>query len=821
MSFVDNALDRFGLMRKPEPEFQEEAEDSQEDLDSYLTGDGLTNEERQTSSNVQAVQNNLIRSISNPASFKRTIRAREYSTIVAHNFRNHLLVDSAYYDGLDEAVDKDPDIEPMIDLFIATMHRRGWELKPANVPDMTPSDKELASQIRDAVHKAITEIPSRLFDLDYILDWLPKGAALHGFSVHEIIWDTSNPDLFVPCAVPHRHPGQFVFDDIGGLWLSNGRVADAPIRTNPNKFMLLGRASKYGNPYGRGIMDQLKYLYEVGRTALIHWVRNAENYGTPMAKAKLSNLTDETKVESQIAELRNMIKNLSAKSGVVLRPTQDLEFVTRGMTNPKTIAEHLMSWASRAKARVILGAVLHVFEAEFGSRAASETHSQTSGVKVRPVANSLSRVIKRDLVDAIVRVNFGPEFLRLAPTFEIETDDALDEDTAIKSLEAAGAFGIPASIDQAREWLNLRTPRDEEDVIPFITETEEPEFSEGQPKTRGKVPTGLVTVKEAMEGMKNFGRILRKTLPRAADFAHDEDPVTIEKDVREKTVQVADGINDQLRPKLVDVWKVVSSKVDANPSSSSLFPGMESEEEAELMVRSVFALSVFAMNRHMANAGVETETTPEFTEWTDSFKLALDWMKSRKVMTAAEVDETVQGLLAMDAALDEDVIERTLRADIFALQEGINTSVAEEVQRVVARVAEEGQTVSSFIDEILESGGIPGASEAYLENVIRTETASIYEKDQDFLIANSGVEPFVWGFELFNPSDSRSRPTHDAIDGLRLEKGSAADRASRPGPPYSYQCRCGRTTLIVADPENSDFKETPGALAKVLAIERF
>lgn len=176
-----------------------------------------------------------------------------------------------------------------------------------------------------------------------------------------------------------------------------------------------------------------------------------------------------------------------------------------------------------------------------------------------------------------------------------------------------------------------------------------------------------------------------------------------------------------------------------------------------------------------------------------------------ELAAALEVGDP-EGVLAIDSLVSEETARR-LRV---ALQEAYDR----------------GETAQSFLTamrELTEAGELPTGMDSYLQMVFRTEMAKGYEEQRETFQSLPEVRDHTWGYELLNPDDDRSRPTHAAIDGLILKKGSLADRASRPGPPWHYQCRCTRVPIIVADvaEADQDYAEPGDALARVRAIERW
>jgi SPP1 gp7 family putative phage head morphogenesis protein len=163
---------------------------------------------------------------------------------------------------------------------------------------------------------------------------------------------------------------------------------------------------------------------------------------------------------------------------------------------------------------------------------------------------------------------------------------------------------------------------------------------------------------------------------------------------------------------------------------------------------------------------------------------------------------------------------------VLAIDRLVSEETARRLRVALQEAYDRGETAQSFLAamrELTEAGELPTGMDSYLQMVFRTEMAKGYEEQREAFQSLPEVRDHTWGYELLNPDDDRSRPTHAAIDGLILKKDSLADRASRPGPPWHYQCRCTRVPIVVADVSEADqdYAEPPDALARVRAIERW
>ncbi len=204
---------------------------------------------------------------------------------------------------------------------------------------------------------------------------------------------------------------------------------------------------------------------------------------------------------------------------------------------------------------------------------------------------------------------------------------------------------------------------------------------------------------------------------------------------------------------------------------------------------------------------------------------AMSWMLGRKIATKQQVAELRDAVMAVEG-MPGDIrrVTAAIREQAQAVAAATNENLGRIYAEHIAAAVNDGKTVGEFTEglrEALAKGEAPVPGAGYLENVYRTETAQAYQKQREAMWAGDDLDPYIGGFEFFNPNDDRSRPGHAALEGLVIRKGSAAHRALPPGPPFDFQCRCQMIAIMIADPQKNDVEESPDALGRVQAIETF
>lgn len=209
-----------------------------------------------------------------------------------------------------------------------------------------------------------------------------------------------------------------------------------------------------------------------------------------------------------------------------------------------------------------------------------------------------------------------------------------------------------------------------------------------------------------------------------------------------------------------------------------------------------------------------------------AYRSAFDWLKGRKLATTDSIKDAAQAQSAFTGKTAVEV-EAELRGKIQAIKAAVDERLQALFQDRLAEAVGKGTiTARDFIKEFtpeLEALEYvpPMGIKPYLEMVFRTEMSNAYNAQRLEYEADPAVADFIWGHEYFNPHDARSRESHADINGLIVKKGSAADEAMPPGPPWAFSCRCASALLVNANPAKNQFTESPDALERVKAIETF
>lgn len=217
--------------------------------------------------------------------------------------------------------------------------------------------------------------------------------------------------------------------------------------------------------------------------------------------------------------------------------------------------------------------------------------------------------------------------------------------------------------------------------------------------------------------------------------------------------------------------------------------------------------------------GLPVQVAPE--DFPPEFRDALDWMQTREIMNRDELREVTVALSKLaPGGRDAREIERAFRQEVLALARVPEPEVAALWQQELQRIVESGDTrvaLLDFKDRLGDAAGSPIATDAYVNTVFRTETANAVAAQKRRVEEDPAVAGVIIGKRFFNPADGASRDSHEEMNGVVVAIGSAADEASKPGPPWSYNCRCDYEYIFAGETLN----ETPDAELRARRIRRF
>ncbi|AWB06804.1 DUF935 domain-containing protein (plasmid) [Azospirillum humicireducens] len=327
-----------------------------------------------------------------------------------------------------------------------------------------PDDIEAADLVRLAI--ADDAFADVLYDL---LDGLGKG-----FSVAEIIWDTSGRQ-WMPARIVWRDPRWFVFDRIDGttLRLRDGGAVDG-VDLAPFKYMVHRPKTKSGIPIRGGLARPACWAWLFTAFGTKDWLSFVETYGQPIRVGKYG--PEASKADH--AALLRAVRNIASDAAAIIPASMQLEFVeaSKGTANA-AIFQGLVEFFERQTSKLVLGQTATT-DAIAGGHAVGQEHRQVQEDIERADARQLAVTLKRDLVVPLVALNMGPR--AAYPTIRIGRPAQDDLKLQLEALKGLVPLGLRVSASEVRDKFGFADPDKADELLGAPAQTSPPV---GQPTT--------------------------------------------------------------------------------------------------------------------------------------------------------------------------------------------------------------------------------------------------------------------------------------------------------------------------------------------------
>ena len=207
-----------------------------------------------------------------------------------------------------------------------------------------------------------------------------------------------------------------------------------------------------------------------------------------------------------------------------------------------------------------------------------------------------------------------------------------------------------------------------------------------------------------------------------------------------------------------------------------------------LIVQSVARASALA---HAQARGITRDLHAEAARRTlaraSSYSSILSMLRKRYQVTPAEFAMLVETYLPRSA----EVTDAMLAVVEQELRQAVDIALAENMS--VAKGA-------GFLRGQLDILGVNNVEPYRFATLLRSEIALGYEAGRLQANQDPDVQELLWGYEYVTVGDELVRPSHAALDGIKLPKDDP--RWAEITPPNGYNCRC-TTIEIFAETEQA------------------
>jgi phage gp29-like protein len=312
-----------------------------------------------------------------------------------------------------------------------------------------PADVKIADAVRDLF--ATDVVQDCQADL---LDALGKG-----FSVSEIVWDTSESQ-WMPKQITHRDPRWFRFDwiDRTTIRLLDEKDPAFGLPLQPFKFIRHVPKLKTGIPIRGGLARMIAYMWIISAYALKDWMAFAEVFGMPLRVGRYP----ATATPKDVAILKRAVANIGTDAAAVLPESMKIEFVEAASGAGGTdLYERLCQYMDKQKSKAVLGQTMTTDEGS--SRAQGQVHDKVRGDILTSDGMQLESSFNRDLVKPFVDLNFGPQ--KKYPKARLREADEDDIAQLTTSVAALVPLGLRVGQKVMREKLGLPEPEPQDELL--------------------------------------------------------------------------------------------------------------------------------------------------------------------------------------------------------------------------------------------------------------------------------------------------------------------------------------------------------------------
>ena len=745
----------------------------------------------------------------NPYEYLRAVQPRQ-STAAAMGI---VWSSSSYfYDLLDEMARKDAIIGAAVEDIasrVASLNTL-WEASGGNRMEEAQS-----SMFRDELDDVLSET-----NIDEAIKLMASSSQRHGFSALQVLWKERRGKL-VPDFFLDLHPGQVGFDIRRNVYIAEQSQWS---RQTPGNVIVARYPARYGSPFPEPPIFPLQFLYEFKLRLFGIWVRALDRYGTPFPLAKVRDQNDDNRTRELNESVRQALADLSSNMGIVVGEGVDIEFVDRAFGSGGDFSEAIRYIDSQVTLR-IRGGLLDFLDPQHNTRAASEQHSENTRAKVVELAKIVASPYT-SLARRYIELNYGQEYVRFAPHLSIDFEDSQSLEDSIQILTAARENGIPVRKAQGYQMLGLERPEDGDDVIDWRAAQQ----ITGEEARGQRDSPRPFSDRAGVDALKSAMAVEEETFLRVEglwDVASEESSFAHKRFWRAFLEELGEPEDASQALRGTSVQRAFLAALDiVAASDGALFP--QNREGSSVRAFTIARLlSLLGFYRQIGGDG--DKNTRRFADdvplagESPEISDAIRWAVSRGILRHEEIQLIIDARFNLSPQRGFDAIIQEVREEYFSVARAASETAVTKIRDELLNNVQRGENFLQFrraLEAVVDADELPGASGAYLENVYRTETSNVYARQREANFASPSVQQFIKGFVFFNPSDDRSRPSHAAIDGLRVEKGSPAEVALRPGPPWHYQCRCLKTAIISADP-NYDVDEPDDAMELAINLERW
>lgn len=322
-----------------------------------------------------------------------------------------------------------------------------WSVEPG-------SNRLRDRKIAEFVGQQLPAIKRATFDL---LDAIGKG-----FSVGEIMWDTSGPEWGI-ARIEHRDPRWFVHDKVDGTTVRlRSDVHMEGEALAPGKFIVLNMAAKSGLPIRGGLARAASWAFLFHNFSLRDWATFCEMFGIPLRLGRY----DVGATPADLDILFQAVRDIGTDAAAMVPKGMEIEFPTvpAGRVGAD-LWEKLLDYMDRQVSKLVLGQTLTADTGQGGggSYALGNVHNDVRTDILRADATALAEALNEQLVKLLVDLNFAG--VTDYPQLSLPVEEPEDLVALAGIVEKAAGMGQPVGQAWFAKKFSIPLPADGEAVL--------------------------------------------------------------------------------------------------------------------------------------------------------------------------------------------------------------------------------------------------------------------------------------------------------------------------------------------------------------------
>lgn len=411
----------------------------------------------------------------------------------------------------------------------------------------TPDDEANAELVRAWLKRDTLDE-----ELEDILDAVGKG-----FSVTEIVWETSERD-WTPKRLCWVDPRWMEIDRIDGRTLRL-RGTEGPRDLEPLKFIVHNHPAKSGLPIRGGLARVAGWAYLFKNYTVKDWVAFAEIYGQPMRVGKYP----ASATQDERRTLLRAVAQIGTDAAAIIPEGMLIEFVrAEGASANADIYAKLAEFMDKQISKGVLGQTLTTeVGSEGGSRAAGEVHDKVRGDIRRSDKKKLAATLTAQLVKPLVELNRGPQ--KAYPSIVLLEPESHDPSKVLDNAAKAAKLGIRVSKSDVLKKAGLKEADadDPDDVIEPPSTNAQGQVDRAPNEEFGEPPQGGASPKSSRgQPPKPTGKATAAAVAAAAaggehvhDHPRDDDHVRDRAHPRDAIDDLVDAMMEEWEPAMAPI----------------------------------------------------------------------------------------------------------------------------------------------------------------------------------------------------------------------------------------------------------------------------